>query len=114
MKRKIVFHQKTTLASGLVHLTDLLIDWPDNLIGNISQESDFVNSRFLWAWTCRELKPVDLGYQTSLASLPSPRHIQYSKKEEIKMDYNQGTLVALCYFTFQGAAVRFGPTTGRP
>jgi len=72
-------HQKTTLTSGLVNLTDLLIDWPDNLIGNISQGNDFVNSGFLWAWTCRELNPVDLGYQTSLASLPSPRHIQYNK-----------------------------------
>lgn len=44
-------HQKTTLADGLVDLAKLLIDWTDTLISNIPQ-----------------MNPVDLGYQSNLAT----------------------------------------------
>jgi hypothetical protein len=76
-----VNHQKTTLASGLVHLTDLLIGWPDTLVARITQINKIVKQPLKGAWTCRELNPVDLGYQANLASLPSPRHTQYNKKK---------------------------------
>lgn len=68
----MIFHQKTTLSSGLVYLTGMLNDWLDTLKSNIHQNCTFVKSQR--AWTRRELNPVDLGYQANLANLPSPRH----------------------------------------
>jgi len=70
--------QKTPQSGALVHLTGKLNSWIDNLENNISSNKSRVNSQILRAWTCRELNPVGLGYQSSLANLPSPRQIKYN------------------------------------
>jgi len=71
-------HQKTAQRAVLVHLTSKLNGWIDNLESNISSNKSSVNSQNMGAWTCRELNPVGLGYQSSLANLPSPRQIKYN------------------------------------
>jgi len=67
-------HQKTAQRAVLVNLADSLKDWIDTLGHNIPKWGRFVKSWLAkWAWTCRELNPVDLGYQSNLANLPGPR-----------------------------------------
>jgi len=66
---------KKSAFADLVRLTSLRIDWPDNLARTLTRLIKFVNG----VWTRRELNPVDLGYQTNLANLPSPHH-NYSIK----------------------------------
>src|SRR3989344_3964146 len=66
---------KKSAFADLVNLTGSLIDWIDTLVVKIHQIMVFVK----WVWTRRELNPVDLGYQSNLANLPSPHH-DYSIK----------------------------------
>ena len=67
-------HQKTAQRAVLVNLADSLKDWIDTLERNIAKGDRFVKAWLAkWAWTCRGLNPVDLGYQSNLANLPGPR-----------------------------------------
>ena len=71
-------HQKTAQKAVLVDLASLLVDWIDNLEGKISKTKKIVKCQIKRAWTRRELNSVDLGYQSNLANLPSPRRTKYN------------------------------------
>ena len=77
------------------------------------------------AWTCRELNPVDLGYQSSLANLPGPRRFQYirilvhirnsstGQIDDVKI-FNYALSASQVKNLFNNGAVYFGPVTGSP
>lgn len=94
---------KKSAFADLVRLTDLRKDWSDNLENSLLLVIRIVNSAY-WVWTRRELNPVDLGYQTSLASLPSPHHNYCNKfmktedvKESIRNKKDRWTLKRVSY-----------------
>lgn len=45
MKNTTFYHQKTTLSDGLVYLTNLLNDWPDNLKRIVAYKSHYATKK---------------------------------------------------------------------
>ncbi len=76
----MIAKQNTTKKSAfadLVRLISLHDSRIDTLAPILNQVTPFVK----WMWTHRELNPVSLGYQSNLASLPSPHQINCNKYE---------------------------------
>jgi len=74
-------HQKTAQRAALVNLTDLLIDWIDNLGSNITKEEKFVKGQNNLGVDLPGVEPgrFGLSIQSSKPAKPTPDLLSQTK-----------------------------------